>query len=159
MSISYSYYEDLWWQASLEQDSTTDVISHIGDTPRLFKWIAPVTSITLNEIIFNVKNDDLYVGAKGCEYQVLPINSKTNSINEAQTIEIKNIYNSEYDLYVDIAQDNESEGNLIYHSVMNTANSITDPLVGPDGIYHKSEDYSLVGYYKKLCYQIVIAGD
>jgi len=149
MSVSYSYYEDLWWQASLEQNSDTEVTAYLGDTPRYFKIeIEPITNTTLNEIVFNIKNDALYVGRKGCEYQVLPVECKINSTNEAQIVEIKNIYDSQYDLYVDIAQDNESEGSLIYHSVMNNAVSITDPEVGPDGVYHKSEDYPLVGQYK-----------
>ena len=149
MSVAYSHYEELWWQASLTQNSNTSVTADIKDTPRYFTIeIEPITEMTLSEIIFNVKDDELYVGEKGCEYQVLPVHSKVDVINEAKVVEIKNIYNSDYDLYVDIADDEDVESRLIFHSKMNSVESITNPEVGPDASYHKSEDYPLVGNYK-----------
>jgi len=149
MSVSYSHYEDLWWQASLDQDSDTSVTADIKDTPRYFLIeIEPITKMTLNEVIFNVKQDELYVGQKGCEYQVLPIEAKTDATNAPQITYVKNIYNSDYDLYVNIADDNEAEDRLVFHTKLNSEESVTNPEIGPDAVYHKSDDYPLVGTYK-----------
>ncbi len=149
MDVTYSYYEDLWWQASLEQNSETSVVVDIEDTPRYFSIeISPITNIKLSEIRFNVKNEELYIGQKGCEYELLPIDSKINTINTPQITYVKNVYNSEYDLYVDIADDEEAEDRLVFHTKLNNQASITDPEIGPDATYYKSEDYLIVGNYK-----------
>jgi len=147
MSVIYSYYDDLWWSPSLTQVSDTIVNVFVGDTPRYFRIeIEPITETTLNNIIFNVKNEAFYVGRKGCEYNILPVNTKIGSINKAKKIDIKNIYENEFDLYVDIADDEEVEDRLIYYSTMTSEESITNPEVGPDTKYYDAEDYPVVNY-------------
>jgi hypothetical protein len=149
MSVIYSYYDDLWWSPSLTQISDTSVNVFIGDTPRYFKVeIEPITETTLNSIIFNIKNEAFHVGEKGCEYNILPVNTKVDSANEPKKIDIKNIYEGEFDLYVDIAADEEIEDRLIYYSKMTSEESITNPEVGPDTKYYNAEDYPIVNYNK-----------
>jgi len=149
MTVSYSYYDELWWLASLTQNSNTSVTAFVGDTPRYFRIeIEPITDTILSNIIFNVKGEELYVGDKGCEYEIFSSHSKTNAVNAPQVINVKNIYGNNYDLYVDIAKDEENESELVFHSKMNNADSITNPEVGPDALYHKAEDYPLVNYNK-----------
>ena len=110
MSVSYSYYDELWWLASLTQNSNTSVTAFVGDTPRYFRIeIEPITDTILSDVLFNVKGEDLYVGDKGCEYEIFSSHSKTNAVNAPQVINIKNIYGNNYDLSVDIASDEESE--------------------------------------------------
>jgi len=152
MSIIYSYYNDLWWTSSLTQESDSKVNAFIGDTPRYFKIeIEPITQTTLNTMNFNVKDEAGYIGQKGCEYILLPDHSKSEATNEAERLEIKNIYGADFDLYVDIAKDEEIEDRLIYHSTMASEEAITNPEVGPDTKYYNADDYPIVNRAHNNC--------
>ena len=144
-TIRYSFYSDIWWNVELDEADDGSVEAYIGDTPRYITIeLNPVTSSIFKDINLFVDTDSIYVGEKGCEYQLLIDNSKVGVDNEASVVDIKNVYDGNYDLYVDIADSDKKEAGLVYHSVMNNAESISNPEVGPDGSYTKQDDYSLV---------------
>ena len=144
-TIKYSFYSDIWWNVELNETDDGSVEAYVGDTPRYITIeLNPVTSSIFKDINLFVDTDSVYVGEKGCEHEVLIDNSKINTDNEATVVDIKNVYGGNYDLYVDIATDDKKESGLVYHSVMNNAESISNPEVGPDGRYTKQNDYPLV---------------
>ena len=144
-TIRYSFYNDFWWNVELDEADDGSVEAYIGDTPRYITIeLNPVTSSVFKDINLFVNTDNIYVGTKGCEHELLLDNSKIGVDNEAIAVDIKNIYDGNYDLYVDIATNDKKESGLVYHSVMNNAESISNPEVGPDGSYTKQDDYSLV---------------
>jgi hypothetical protein len=144
-TIRYSFYSDIWWNVELDEADDGSVGAYIGDTPRYITIeLNPVTSSIFKDINLFVGTDSIYVGKKGCEYELLLDNSKIGVDNEASVVDIKNVYDGNYDLYVDIADSDKKESGLVYHSVMNNAESISNPEVGPDGSYTKQDDYPLV---------------
>ena len=146
---SSSHYGDLWWSSSLNENPDTSVTAFIGDTPRYISIeIRPITKMKLNEIRFDVKYDDVYMGTKGCQYDLLPIHSKIGSINDGTRIDIENVYEGSYDLYVNIAEDAEAESGIIFYSSMHSADSITTPQIGPNARYHKENDYLIRNDYR-----------
>ncbi len=149
VDILHSHYNDLWWTTSLIENADSSVTAFVGDTSRYFSIeIEPVNVIKLNNIRFDIKKDSVYVGKKGCKFQLLPVHSKLDAVNQAQSIDIKNIYGDGFDLYVDIAKDSEYSEGLVFYSRLNNTSSITNPEVGADARYHKEEDYQLVNYNK-----------
>jgi hypothetical protein len=143
ISLYYSKYNDLWWNSDITT-GTDSVIVNIFDTPRYFKLnISPASIINLKNILFNVKSEDVYVGEKGCESVLLLDNCKIADNNLPNKFDIKNIYGTAYDLYVDIAVDNNILDSLLFYSKMNSVQSITNPEVGPDAAYYKEPDYIL----------------
>ena len=145
LTVNYSDYNDIWWPTESVQESEELVEVYIGDSPRYFSIdIAPITETRYDDIKFNVKREDLYVGDKGCQYVHLLENSKKGATNKSQVINLKNVYQNKYDLYVDIAPDKLLESGLTFFCKMNDEDSITNPLIGPDAIYYKLTDYAIV---------------
>lgn len=144
-SIQFSQYEDLWTNVILTTTDEDYANAFIGNTPQYFLIeIEPITDIKLSDIVFSVSIEDVYVGEKGCEYQVLLDNSKIDTTNQSNRIELKNVYGKDYDLYVDIPKDTEYEEGIVFWSRMNDATSITKSEVGPGAYYSKKEDYPLL---------------
>ena len=145
---STSHYGDLWWIASQSENEDKSVTAFIGDTPRYVSMeITPITKMRLNEIRFDVKQDDVHVGEKGCQYELLPVHSKIDTINESTSIDVTNVYGGEYDLYVNIAEDAEIDSGLTFSSSLSSASSIDKPEVGPNARYYKEDDYLIRNDY------------
>jgi len=146
--VSTSHYGDLWWVTSLAENEDTSVTAFVGDTPRYISIeITPITNMRLNEIRFDIKKDDIYMGEKGCQYELLPIHSKRDSTNDGTSIDVKNVYGGKYDLYVNIAEDAELDSGLAFFSTLNSLSSITKPEVGPNARYYKEDDYLIRNDY------------
>jgi hypothetical protein len=150
VDIMYSDYGDYWWPAeSKEVDNGLD--SFIGDTPQYINInIIPITEIALSDVTINVSYDDVFMGDKGCQYILLPTDTKIDAENAPQIISFKNIYDRPYDLYVDIASDELIDEGVAFFSVMNDEESITNPRIGADAYYRKHEDYLLLNYQKNV---------
>lgn len=144
-SVLFSQYEEHWTNAVVITDNDQYATAFIGDTPRHFIIeIEPLSTLKLSDIVFTVDEEDIYVGEKGCEYELLLDNSKVGVTNAASKLDFKNIYNGVYDLHVDIPQDTKYEEGLVFWSKMNDVESITKPEVGPGAYYEKKDDYPLV---------------
>ena len=142
--ITFSDYGDIWWPTEAAQKTEELVEVYIGDSPRhIAIELIPVTVTRYDDIVLNVKTEDIYAGAKGCEYIYHADSAKTNVVNEGQLIEVKNTYNAPYDLYVDIAPGKLVPEGLIYYSSLKDNESIVNPSIGPDSIYYKLQDYPL----------------
>lgn len=145
MTVLFSQYEDLWVDANLSESADGSITAFIGDTPEYFNIeIEPISNIRLRDVTFDVDIEDVYVGEKGCKYEVLLDHSKTGTINQAQKIDFKNVYGKPFDFYVDIAKDESYDSELIYFSQMSNDNQIENPEVGPGGHYKKEDSYPLI---------------
>lgn len=142
--VTHSDYGDIWWPTESSQESEDLVNILIGDSPRYLRFeIIPVTETRYDDIVISVKTEDLYAGTKGCEYVELVENAKTDSVNKSQIINVKNTYGAPYDLYVDINKEVLYDEGVVYFSRLNSALSINNPSVGPDGVYYKLLDYRI----------------
>lgn len=144
ITVIYSDYSDIYWPTESVQldENLTEV--YIGDTPRYLNIdIVPIIETRYDDILFNIKAEDLYVGSKGCQFTHYINHSKLGASNQSQVIELKNTYQNEYDLYVDIAPDKLLQDGIMFYSKLNDANSINNPLIGPDAVYYKLPDYSI----------------
>lgn len=149
--VRHSKYEDLWTDADIEAESDNSARAYVGDTSRYFIIeIEPITSMKISDIMLTVHSEDVYVGKKGCKYELLPDHSKKGVINEASTIEFKNIYGRIYDLYVDIPAETNYEKGVAFWSKLNNDESITNPQVGPGAYFAQEDDYPLV-FREKNC--------
>mgnify|MGYP001224174190 CR=1 FL=1 len=146
VGVSYSSYGDVQWISDVNE-SDDGVSAFIGDTPRYINIeITPITEIKLKSLGIDVSSEDVYMGDKGCDFLILPENSKMDSVNESSIINFKNVYNRPYDLYVDIDRGSDATKGLIFYSKLNNINSITNPIVGSDAYYKKQSDYPLLNY-------------
>jgi hypothetical protein len=144
VTVNYSDYNDMWWPSEPVQLNDTLVEAYIGDTPRYLSiHFLPIVETRYDDIVLNVKTEDFFAGKKGCEYSYYLEHSKLDGDNESQIIELKNVYEDDYDLFVDIAPDTFTESGLIFYSKLNDDESITNPLIGPDASYYKLPDYEI----------------
>ncbi len=144
ITVNYSDYNDIWWPSETSQTTDNLVEAYIGDTPRYFSiHFLPIVETRYDDILLNVKTEDFYAGKKGCEYNYYLEHSKLDGDNEPQLIELKNVYEDNYDLSVDIAPDTFIESGLIFYSKLNSEESITNPIIGPDASYYKVPDYEI----------------
>ena len=145
--VTYSPYNEHSWYSDVSEQEDGSLSAFIGDTPRyLTIEVEPIVALTLNDIVLNLDSSSVYMGDKGCEYLVLPTESKTGEENAAEVIKFKNTFGRSYDLYVDIADDLDKDSGLIFHSTMEDAQSIYNPQSGPDAYYMKGADYSIRNY-------------
>lgn len=145
ININHSDYGDIWWPLESVQLSSDSVEVFVGDTPRyLYIEFSPIVSTRYNTIEINVKNEDVYVGEKGCEYFYYSKHSKLGGNNDSQIIELKNVYQNPYDLYVDIASNQLIDKGLIFYSTLSGGDSISNPNIGPDAMYYKLPDYRIL---------------
>lgn len=145
VDVKHSHYNDIWWPSSLTEDETGSVKAFIGDASRYFNIeIEPITPVRLHNIRFDIKGDDVFVGTKGCEYEILPVHSRLDTTNEGQRFDIKNIYDAGYNLYVGIAEDSNYDEGLVFSSSLESADDINNPAIGPDARYYKPTDYPLL---------------
>jgi hypothetical protein len=145
INIVYSDEGNRWYSAETTQEGDSDnILASIGGMPRYYNIeIEPITETILSSIEFSPKIEDMFLGDKGCEYNLLLDDCKKGTLGKSQRIDIKNVYGDEYDLYVDISGDEQSTNGLALFTEMNNTNSITDPFIGPDGFYQKEDDYEL----------------
>jgi len=144
ITVNHSDYDDIWWPSESVQIEDDLVEIYIGDTPRYFSiHLLPIVETRYDDIVLNVKTEDFYAGQKGCEYSYYLEHSKLDGNNESQLIELKNVYEDNYDLSVDIAPDTFIETGLIFYSKLDSSESITNPLIGPDASYYKLPDYEI----------------
>lgn len=142
IDITYSNYSEAWWPTTSVQQNDTLVEVYVGDTPRyLTVELIPIVETRYDDIVLNVKTEDIYAGSKGCEYSYYLEHSKLGASNKSQVINLKNTYQNPYDLYVDIAPDQRIEDGLIFYSKLDSADAIDNPEVGPDARYYKLFDY------------------
>lgn len=147
INISYSIYGDVWWPTESTQQNDELVEVYIGDTPRYITIeFLPIVETRYDDILLNVRTEDIYVGDKGCEYNYYLDHSKLGGNNESQLIKIENTYGEAYDLYVDIVPDKLVEDGLIFYSKLNDEDSITNPVTGPDARYYKLSDHEIKNY-------------
>jgi hypothetical protein len=145
INVLFSDYGDVWWSPEGTEIDAGETEFVIGDTPRYVNIeLFPVTEIKYKDIFFNVSTEDFYAGRKGCEYEFTTTHAKKGTTSESQIIEFKNIYDTPYDLYIDIPPETLEKSGLIFHSKLNNFQSVTNPIVGPDAHYIKEEDYPLV---------------
>lgn len=145
VDLSYSDYNDVIWNTEPEEIEDGLVEVFVGDTPRyLYFNLNPVTEVKYTDININVKNDDLYIGEKGCEYIHYLAHSRSGATNAPMVLNIENIYDRPYDLYVDISSESLTEDGLIFYSKLDSDESIRNPIIGPDAFYKKEYDYPLL---------------
>jgi len=143
--VTFSDYGEVWWPTESVQNTEDSVEVFIGDSPRYFSFeIVPVTETRYDDIVIQVKTEDLYAGRKGCEYIYYSGESKINTINKGQVVEVKNNYGAPYDLSIDIAPGKLIEEGLLFYSDLKNAASIFNPAIGPDARYYKLDEYSLM---------------
>jgi len=146
IEMQRSHYGDSWWPLELTENNITNELSaYVGDTPRHFIIeIEPITTMEIFDVIFNVKNEDVYMGEKGCEYSVHLDASKTGEVNPSKMISIENVYGTPSTLFVDIPLDEQSEKGLVFFSTMGDNDSVVNPNVGVDTRYKIRPDYPIV---------------
>jgi len=143
--MTFSDYGEEWWPTESVQNTEDKVEIHIGDSPRYFTLeIVPVTETRYDDVVIYVKTEDVYAGAKGCEYIYNAEEAKIGVENAGQAITVKNNYHAPYDLYVDISAGNLTDDGLIYYSSLSDLQSIANPVIGPDSRYYKLTDYPLL---------------
>ncbi len=142
--VVHSHYGDLWWPIEVSDVDNTQATAQIDDTPRYVNLvIEPITTTEIYNITFTVNSGDVYVGEKGCKYEVFPVEAQRDVDNRASTLYLKNVYGKSYNLYIDIAKEPVRGDELVFYSKMNDAASIDNPEVGPGGYYIKNDDYLL----------------
>jgi hypothetical protein len=148
INVAHSEYGDFWWQADNTETSDGSVSSFIGDTPQhLVISLTPITEMHLKDIGIEVSIDDVYVGDKGCQDQLLLDSSGRGRENSAKKLEFENVYGRDYDLYIDIAHSElEGKTGMSYFSMLNDDESISNPEVGPDSFYKKQTNFKLLNY-------------
>ena len=140
--LTYSHYGDLWWPITASDVNNTQATAQIDDTPRYVNIVVePITTTEIYNITFTVNSGDVYVGEKGCDYEVFPIEAGIDADNEASVVYLENTYDKNFNLYVDIAKESKKEDSLIFYSKMNDVASIDNPEIGPGGYYVKNSDY------------------
>jgi len=145
VAVKYSQYEDLWLDGDPQPNEDGSSTIFVGSTPQYIRIeIEPVTGLQLSDLSFSISSQDVYVGDKGCEYQILLDHSKKGSTNQAKKIDFKNVYDKSFNFYADIPQDAEYSKGLTFYSKMNSAESILNPEIGPGAFYIKKDDYPLV---------------
>ncbi len=150
IDLVYSDYGDYWW-TSKNKEVEYGVNAFIGDTPQYIDiTIKPITEISLSDITINISHEDMFVGDKGCQYILLPEETKIGIENSSKIINFKNIYNRLYDLHVDISSGSIVDEGTIFFSLMNDEESINNPIAGADAYYKKSSDYSFLNYQKNV---------
>jgi len=150
VGIEYSAYAEDWWAG---QNFTEDygVRTFIGDTPQYARiTVSPITEIKLSDVSVEVSFEDVFMGEKGCQHMFLPENVKGDEVSKPQQIDFKNVYGRSYDLYISIAPDPIVDEGVVFYSILNNEDSITDPVVGPDAYYRKHEDFRIENYNKNV---------
>ena len=146
IELKYSHYGDRWVDTETHENALGAGI-YIGDTPRFFNIIVkPITELRLNSVIIKTNYEDVFMGEKGCDHSVFPLEAKLGTTSTPQVIDFKNVYGRNYDLYVDIASDGIIDSSTVFYSVMDDEESITNPKLGVDAYYKKSIDYKLLNY-------------
>jgi len=150
VNIDYSAYEENWWtgQNFTEIDG---IRTFIGDTPQYARiTITPITEIKFSDIVLEVSYEDVYMGEKGCQHMVLPVDVQRGKTSISQKIDFKNIYGLPYDLYVDVESNSIVNDGVIFYSILNNEESIDNPVIGPDAYYRKHSDYRIANDNKNV---------
>ena len=90
------------------------------------------------------------MGDKGCQYLFIPTSSKRGQVSDSQVINFKNVYGKPYNLYVDIPKEDLVESKSVFFSLLNNAESISNPEVGADAYYVKSSGYEFRNYDRNV---------
>ena len=144
IAATYSEYGDSIWLPEIIQKADNCAYIFIGDTPQYITVeISPIIDMTLKEICVNISSDDVFLGEKGCQQQVFPIEAKTGDSGDSFPIQFKNVYGKPYDLYVNIETPICIDNGLIYYSKMNNEDSILNPKIGADSYYKKGLHYGI----------------
>ena len=150
VTIIYSDYGDYWY-TSENKEVEYGINSFIGDTPQYINiTIEPITEISLSDISINISYEDVFMGEKGCQHILLVEETKIGTENIPKMIEFKNIYKRPYDLLVDISKGSLVEEGVIFYSLMNNEESLSNPLVGANAYYKKSNDYPFLNFQKNV---------
>lgn len=148
MNISYSAYGDEFNNVqTVPGDSIDEYVSYIGDNPRYIRVeFVPITKISLYKCFSEVSYEDVYVDKKGCNHELLPVESKIGVTGASEAIHFTNVYGHKYDLRVNIDDDRYLDHGLIYYNRLNSHENTLDPEVGPDTYYKKHDWYPIENF-------------
>ena len=140
--ISYSLYKDYWIFPDVQENTATESIALVGDTPRYFTIdINPIVPTRFDDIILNISSDDVYIEESHCRDIVIPDNNGIGETGESKEIVIKNYYGHPYDLYVDIMKAVTDTLNVSFYNKFNGYTSLERSDKGPSVKINKSYPY------------------
>ncbi len=155
--IQYSSYGDVWNIAEFSKVQFNDTITaNIGGAPRYFKmsFESPI-NFYLNEVDFlssdNIVNTD-------CSLDITLDAAATNKYNDFTKVDIYNVYNKAFDLYVDIPRNLTSKNDLLFWSSFNSSDRLETPEVGPGCILKYRKDLPIKNNNKQCAINTPVYG-
>jgi len=156
ITMSFSDYGETWIDVSFEEPEEGRVSSFIGGSPRYFRLEFESTNkFDINEIHFSV-GDQLKLS--DCEDVVLLEESKIGAVNEATSVDIKNIYDRPFDLIIDLPKETDENNGLIFWSKMNSEDDVENPDIGPACFLRKEDDYDILNDNKQCAINVPAYG-
>ena len=140
--LQYSAYGDVWRTADFSKDTIEEkVVASIGGAPRYFKVeLESPINFYLNEIDFipgeQVINTE-------CSKDVLISDAAINKDNASTEIDIYNMYDTSFDLYVDIPRNLSSARNILFWSSLDSQDRVENPQVGPGCVFKGRNNYPI----------------
>lgn len=140
--LTFSDYGDVWVSAGFEEDLTGKITAFLGGSPRYLQLeLESASEFILNEIELEVGDQ---VKLEECDDMVLLSNSKSEVVNNAQSIVLENIYEKKFDLYVDLPKETFDTDDLVFWSKLHSQEDLDNPQIGPRCILHNKDDYFLL---------------
>jgi hypothetical protein len=141
-SYLFSDYGDFWSDTPFYKNGDGKITANIESAPRyLTLELVSQSEFSLRGIELTVGEDDLLL--EECSNSIYLEHAKTNVINKSTAINIENVYDTLLDLVVDLPRNIESGNQLTYWSKLGSINEIMFPEIGPGGILHKNDDFTI----------------
>jgi len=139
--MSFSDYGDTWVTKSFEKVSNNQIASFMGGAPRYIRLeLDSATVFSLNEMHLSVGDQ---VRLNDCEDVVLLDEAQANTVNKSTAVELTNIYDKPFDLYVDIPKEVTDTDNIVFWSKLGSMDEIDVPEIGPPCKLFKMDDYEI----------------
>ena len=137
--LSFSDYGDTWTAATFEEVNSEHINAFIGGAARYFNLeFESANEFLLNEIEMVVGDQ---VKTAKCDDVVLLDHAKSGVVNVATPIDIENVYDKPFDLYVDLPKEVTETNDIIFWSKLGSYSQIDEPEIGPGCKLHKEDDY------------------
>lgn len=139
--LSFSDYGDIWTAATFEEVNSEHINAFIGGAARYFNLeFESANEFLLNEIEM-VVGDQVKIAK--CDDVVLLDHAKSGVINASTPIDIENVYDKPFDLYVDLPKEVTETNDIIFWSKLGSYSQIDEPEIGPGCKLHKEDDYPI----------------
>jgi len=156
LSLSFSDYGDIWTDVFFEEINDNKISGFMGGAPRYIRLeLSSATVFELNEIECLVGDQ---VKIPGCNDVVNLLHAPGNSVGNSTPISIENVYDTPFDLIVDIPREATDSENILFWSKLGSQDDIIDPQIGPGCRLYKNIDYDITNDNSQCAINVLAYG-